>query len=76
MEKKNLNFSYYEHGDVLDISIGRPKKAISTEERQDFFVRRDVKTKKIVGFSVLSFRKRMTNRARDLSIPIRADFKL
>lgn len=76
MEKKKLSFSYDEDGDVLDISIGKPKKAISTEERDDFFVRRDIKTKKIVGFSILNFRNRTTRRSQDISIPIEAVFRL
>lgn len=76
MEKANLKFSYDEEGDVLDISIGKPKRAISTEEKEDFFVRRDVKTKKIVGFSILNFRRRARQRARRISIPIEAEFRL
>ncbi len=76
MEKKKLSFSYDEDGDVLDISIGKPKKAISTEERDDFFVRRDVKTKKIVGFSILNFRNRMKKHSHDISIPIEVEFRL
>lgn len=76
MEKKKQSFSYDEEGDVLDISIGKPKNAISTEERDDFFVRRDIKTKKIVGFSILNFRNRTTGRSRDISIPIEAEFRL
>lgn len=51
MEEK-LNFYYDKDGDVLDISVGKPKKAISEEISEDFFVRRDMKTKKIVGFMI------------------------
>jgi hypothetical protein len=36
---------------ISDISIGKPKKAISKEVEGDFFVRCDPKTDKIIGSS-------------------------
>lgn len=76
MEKKTLNFTYDQEGDVLDISIGKPVKAISNELVDDFFIRIHPRTKKIVGFSILNFRKRSTKRNGEISVPIRADFRL
>ena len=39
MDEK-LRFAYDKEGDVLDISMGEPRKAISTEIEDDFYVRR------------------------------------
>lgn len=49
MDKK-LIFSFDKEGDVLNISIGKPRKAISEEIKEDVFIRKDPKTKEIVGF--------------------------
>ncbi|MBI1770303.1 MAG: hypothetical protein HYR67_18185 [Bacteroidetes bacterium] len=76
MEKKKLNFSYDAEGDVLDISIGKPVRAISNEIDNEFFVRVHPRTKKIVGFSILNFRKRSRLRKGEISIPIHASFSL
>ena len=54
---KRIRFSYDKEGDVLDISLGEPRKAIAREINDDFFIRVDVKSKEIVGFSVLNFEK-------------------
>ena len=56
MDKK-LKFYYDQVGDVLDISIGKPKPAISEEIAYNFFVRISPRNKKIVGFMVLDFNK-------------------
>jgi len=74
MEK--LTFYYDEEGDILDISLGKPKKAISAEVSDDIIERLDVKTKKIVGFTILNFQKRFKNKAdkQAFPIPIRAEF--
>jgi uncharacterized protein YuzE len=76
MEKKSLNFYYDKDGDVLDISIGKPTKAISNEISDDFFIRLNPKTKKIVGFSILNFRKRSSKNNGDISVPLQANFSL
>jgi len=71
---KKLNFHYDQKGDVLDISIGRPAKAISKEIEEDVFVRLDEK-KEVVGFMILNFEKRFSSK-KELSFPIEATFKL
>jgi len=73
MEEK-LNFYYDKEGDVLDVSIGAPKKAISEELSDDFFVRRDPKTNEIVGFMMLNFEKRFNKLGKKESVPIKAIF--
>ncbi len=76
MEKKRLTFSYDKEGDVLDVSIGRPVRAISNEVVDDFFVRLHPRTRKIVGFSILNFQKRSRKRNGEIAVPIEANFSL
>jgi hypothetical protein len=75
MEKK-LSFSYDSEGDVLDISVGKPVRAISNEIDHELFVLVHPRTKKIVGFSILNFQKRSRKRKGLISIPVRAKFSL
>jgi len=49
-------------GDVLDISIGRPKKTISKELGEDIIVRVDPKKKSIVGLQYLILQNVLKNR--------------
>lgn len=74
--EKRLSFSFDKEADVLDISIGLPKKAISREVDDDFFVRLDPKTKKVVGFSILNFEKWFKDESDKKTVPIEAEFLL
>ena len=74
--EKRLRFSFDKGADVLDISIGSPKKAISREVDDDFFVRLDQKTKKVVGFSILNFEKWFKDESDKKIVPIKAEFLL
>ncbi len=74
--EEGLNFSFDKEGDILDISIGKPQKAISQEIEDDFFVRVDPKTNKIVGLSILNFEKWFKGDREKRVIPIKADFLL
>ena len=74
--EEGLRFSFDKKADVLDISIGKPVKAISREIEDDFFVRVDPKTKKVVGFSILNFEKWFKGEKDKKVIPIKADFLL
>ncbi len=74
--EKRLTFSFDKEGDILDISIGKPKKAISREVDDDFFVRVDPKTKKVVGFSIINFEKWFKDEADKKVVPIKAEFLL
>jgi uncharacterized protein YuzE len=75
MEKK-MRFAYDKEADILDISIGKPKTAISREIEDDFFVRIDPKTKKVVGFSVLNFEKWFKGLDDYRLVPMSAEFNL
>jgi len=70
MEK--LIFMYDKKGDVLDIAIGKPKPAICQELGEDMVVRKDRKTREIVGFTILNFEKRFEKSCKpsELKIPV------
>ncbi len=72
--EKELRFFFDKEGDVLDISIGEPKKAISKEINNDIVVRLDPKTNKIVGFTILNFEKRFEHLNKSETLPITATF--
>ena len=72
MEKMRV---FYDHsGDVLDISIGKPKKALSQEIGNDVIVRKDRKGK-VVGFTILNFHKR-SEAEKGFRLPIEAEFEV
>ena len=74
--EEGLRFSFDKESDVLDISIGKPTKAISREIEDDFFVRVDPKTQKVVGFSILNFERWFKDEKEKKVVPIKADFLL
>ena len=74
--EERLRFSFNKESDILDISVGRPKKAISREIDGDFFIRVDPKTNEIVGFSILNFEKWFKSQKEGKIVPIRANFLL
>lgn len=67
-----MKFMYDKEGDVLDISIGDPKPAICQELGNDMVVRRDRKTRELVGFTILNFEKRFekSRKPSELKIPV------
>lgn len=74
--EEGLRFSFDKEADVLDISIGKPTKAISREIEDDFFVRVNPKTQKVVGFSILNFERWFKDEKDKKVVPIKADFLL
>ncbi|HLD83377.1 MAG TPA: DUF2283 domain-containing protein [archaeon] len=72
MEK--MTFFYDEEGDALDISIGKPKKAVSEEIGNDIIVRKDEKGK-VVGFTILNFERRSESE-KGFNVPIEANFEV
>lgn len=75
MEEKGLIFSYDKEGDVLDISVGDPKEAISNEIEDDVFVRIDPVSHEVIGFSILNFEKKINDESL-IDLPIEAKFGL
>jgi len=53
--EKTIMFFYDRDGDVMDISLGKPKVAISEEVDDDIVVRIDPNSREIVGFTIINF---------------------
>ena len=73
--KKKLKFFYDDEGDILDISIGNPRNAISRELDDDVILRIDNK-QNIIGFTILNFKKRFKGKNIAEVVPISAEFNL
>lgn len=76
--KEKLRFMFDEKGDILDISVGRPKKAISRDLGDDILVRISPRTKKVIGFTILNFRRRFKNAKsrEEIDTPIKASISI
>ena len=73
---ETLRFAYDKAGDILDISLGRPRAAISREIADDVFVRLDPKSRRVVGFSILNFTTWFKALDDSRPIPVTARFTL
>ena len=73
---KKIRLAYDKEADILDISLSKPINAISREVEDDFFVRIDPKTKRVVGFSVLNFEKWFKGLDDYRLVPMSAEFSL
>lgn len=52
---RNLQISYDEDSDVLYVSIGEPRPALTYEEDGGVLIRRDPETQKVVGVTVVDY---------------------
>jgi len=46
---RKINFFFDEEGDVLDITVGNPRKAVAKELKNDVAVRVDPQSREIVA---------------------------
>jgi uncharacterized protein YuzE len=53
--EKTIMFFYDKDNDIMDISFGKPKVAISEEADDDIVVRIDPKSREILGFTIINF---------------------
>ena len=58
ISKQALNIDYDKDADVLYISFGKPRPAISIETNEGDFVRVDAYTDKIVGVTIIDFKEK------------------
>lgn len=70
---KKLIVSYDKKGDVLDLSLDRPRKAVSDEVEDDIFVRIDPQSREVVGFMILNFSKRFAHK-KESTLPVTGEF--
>ncbi|MGI0141180.1 MAG: DUF2283 domain-containing protein [Candidatus Micrarchaeales archaeon] len=76
--RERLRFWFDKKGDILDISVGKPRKAVSEEMHDDILIRLNPKTRKVVGFTILNFTKRFgqKKKSKGITTPIEASISL
>jgi len=65
-KKKEIKVSYDQQADVLYISFGKPKAAISVEVGDGDFVRVDPFTDKTVGITIIDFKTRYLSKENNI----------
>lgn len=73
---ENLRMAYDKEGDILDISLGEPKEAISKEIEDDLFIRVDPNTNEIIGISILNFEKWFKDIKDFRTLPVLGSFEV
>ncbi len=76
MADKMMKIFYDRKGDVLYISIGLPREAISRETGDEILIRMDPTTQEIVGFTILNFAERFSNVQEERAVPVTAQFQM
>lgn len=68
-----MTFFFDQEGDVLDISFGKPRKAVSKELKNDIAIRMDPETGEVVGFTILNFMKRfrLKKKTEEIKLPVK-----
>lgn len=52
-----IDFSYDEESDILYAFVGKPVPAICEEPVNGILIRRDIKTRKVVGFTIINYKR-------------------
>ena len=78
---KALIYSYDKRRDVLYVSVGQPREAISREVQPGIFVHRHSRTRQVVGYALLDFQRRASRtgkkvRTPAIAIPVQASFRM
>lgn len=72
--KTKLYYYYDLEADVFYLSQGKPSfKAQSREASDDVILRLNPKTKKVVGFTILNFTRRLRQNKLPIVLPIQAE---
>ena len=70
-----LTVSYDKDADVLYITEGNPRETIGEMMDNGIIVRRDPKTKQVIGFTIVDFTEHFTN-SKPQPIPLKARFSV
>lgn len=68
-----ITSNYDEEDDVLYLSIGRPMPAITKEVEEGILVRKDIKTHKVIGVTILDYKYR---KSKKMKINLPKEFNL
>lgn len=65
---QNIMFNYDDENDILYISLGKPVPSICEEKEEGILIRKDMKTKKVTGVTILDYKYRIKNKEK-INIP-------
>lgn len=71
---QKINFSYDEDADVMYFYVGRPRRAKTVEVGDDFVLRLDHRTGRVIGLTVVDFSKHFALRGLKAKMPSRGTF--
>ncbi|MBQ3415615.1 MAG: DUF2283 domain-containing protein [Clostridia bacterium] len=63
-----IKYDYDIDEDILYLSIGEPKPAITQEIEEGILIRKDIKTGEIVGVTIIDYKDRL-NKKEKINIP-------
>nr|DAI43384.1 MAG TPA: Protein of unknown function (DUF2283) [Caudoviricetes sp.] len=63
-----INYDYDEDEDILYVIIGKPTPSVSEEIEDGILIRRDIKTNKLTGVTILDYKDRIKNNEK-INIP-------
>lgn len=67
---KHLRFFFDREADILYLSVGKPRPAISREVGDDIVVRVDPKSRRVIGCTILNLTKRFGKMKTPESLPL------
>lgn len=59
LQVEQLNFTYDEIGDVLYADIGKPKHGILEEPQEGVFIKFDMDTNELIGFTISNYKRQL-----------------
>ena len=71
---QKINFSYDEDADVMYFYVGRPRRAKTVEVGDDFVLRLDPRTGRVIGLTVVDFSKHFDLKGLKTQLPSRGTF--
>ena len=69
---KRLTFFFDREADILYLSVGKPRPALSKEVGDDIVLRVDPKTHRVVGCTILNLTKRFGHMKAAEPLPLKA----
>lgn len=73
---KNLTLFYDVEADILEISAGLPRSAVSHLLQDDCLIRLDPVSKEIIGLSILNFKGWARTAKTPKALPLQGEFRL
>lgn len=73
---QRLRFLFDREADILYLSVGKPRPAISKEVGDDILIRVDPKTHHVVGCTILNLTKRFSHMKAAEALPLVGDLTL